>query len=91
MTEHNIGEQLDYKNCKSRKKIVDKLVDECTETVEEVKPAIAILAENENSYKCSSYTVCSVLFWIFFTTNISEIGAYFVYFLLVLKKRCPTF
>ena len=32
----NIGEYLDYSNCKCRKKLVDKLVDECTETVEEV-------------------------------------------------------
>ena len=35
----DIGEYLDYKNCKCRKKLVDKLVDECTETVEKVKLA----------------------------------------------------
>ena len=28
---------LDYENCKWRKKLVDKLVDECIENVEEVK------------------------------------------------------
>ena len=28
--------------------MIDKLVDECTETVEEVKSAIITLAENEN-------------------------------------------
>ena len=39
-----------YKNCKFRKKLVDKLVDECNETVEQVKPALVTLAENENSY-----------------------------------------
>ena len=72
---------LDYENCKCRKKIVDKLVDKCTETVEEVK-----LAENENSYKCSSCTVYTVLFWTFFTINIGGIGAYFVYFQGYLKK-----
>ena len=43
------GEYLDYENCKCRKKVVDKLVDECTETVEEVKLAKITLAENENS------------------------------------------
>ena len=69
-----------------KKKIVDKLVDECTETVEEVKPAIITLAKNENSYKCSSYTVYTVLFWIFFTIKIGGIGAYFVYFYWYLKK-----
>ena len=72
---------LDYENCKCRKKIVDKLVDKCTETVEEVK-----LAENENSYKCTSCTVYTVLFWTFFTINIGGIGAYFVYFQGYLKK-----
>ena len=33
----NIGEYLDYKNCKCRKKLTDKLIDECTEIIEEVK------------------------------------------------------
>ena len=71
-----------YKNCKFRK----KLVDECNETVEQVKPALVTLAENENSYKSSSCTVYIVLLWIFFTINVSGIGAYFVYFHWYLKK-----
>ena len=33
----DIGEYLDYENCKCRKKLVDKLVDECTETAGEGK------------------------------------------------------
>ena len=82
------GEYLDYENCKCRKKLVDKLVDECTETVEEVKLARITLAENENSYKCSSCTVYTVLFWTFFTINVGEIGSGL--FLLVFKKRCST-
>ena len=65
---------------------VDKLVDEYTETVEEVKLAEITLAENENSYKCSSCPVYTVLFWIFFTINVGGIGAYFFYFHGYLKK-----
>ena len=63
----------------TEKKLIDKLVDECTETVEEVKPAIITLAENENknSYKCNSCIMYTVLFRLFFTTNIGRIGAYF--------------
>ena len=38
------------------------------------------LAENEKSYKHSSSTVYTELFWIFFTINIGGIGAYFIYF-----------
>ena len=79
----DIGEYLDYEHCKCRKKLVDKLVDECTETVEEVKLAFA---GNENIYKCSSCTVYAVLFWIFFTINVSGISAYFVYLHGYLKK-----
>ena len=56
----DIGEYLDYENCKCRKKLVDKLVDEYTETVEEVKLAKITLSKNENSYKCSSGTVYTV-------------------------------
>ena len=44
------------------------------------------LAENENSYKCSSCTVYTVLFWIFFTINVGGIGAGSVYFYWYLKK-----
>ena len=32
-----IGEYLDYENCKYRKKLVDKLVEECSENVDETK------------------------------------------------------
>ena len=73
----------------AEKKLVDKLVDECTETVEEVKLAKITLAENENSYKCSSCTVYTVLFWIFFTVNVGGIGAYYVYSHWYLKKDSP--
>ena len=63
-----------------------KLVDECTETVEEVKLAKITLAENENSYKCTSFTVHTVLFRIFFTINVGRIGAYFNYFRVYLRN-----
>ena len=51
---------------KAEKNQLKKLVDECTETVEEIKLAKKTSAKNENSYKCSSCTVYTVLFWIFF-------------------------
>ena len=51
----DVGECLDYENCSWRKKIVDKLVEECTETVEELKLAKITLAENENKHK---YSLC---------------------------------
>ena len=30
----DFSEYLDYENCKCRKKLFDKLIDECTETIE---------------------------------------------------------
>ena len=75
----DISEYLDYENCKCRKKLVDRLVEECTGNVEEVKLAKITLAENENKYKCSSYTLYIVLFSIIFTINVG-INTYFVYY-----------
>ena len=54
--------------------MVNKLVEECNETTDEVK-----LTENENSYKCNSCILYIVLFSIFFTINVG-IGAYFAYY-----------
>ena len=68
----DVDEYFDSENCKCRKKLVAPLVDECTETVEAVKLAKITLAENENSCKCSSCTVYTMLFLIFFTINVVE-------------------
>ena len=68
----DIAEYLDYQNCKCRKRLIDKLDDECTKTVEEVKPAIITLAENENSYKCSSCIMYTVLFGYFLQLTLVE-------------------
>ena len=34
---YNIGQYLDYKNCKCRKKLVGKLVEECNEEIDGIK------------------------------------------------------
>ena len=75
----DVGEYLDYQNCICRKKLVDKLVEECTETVEEVKLAkITSAKEGKNKYKSSSCTLYIMLFSVTFTTNVG-IGSYFLY------------
>ena len=81
----DVGEYLDYKNCKCWKKLVDKLAEECTENIDEVK----IASENRHKKKCSSCTLYIVLFSIIFTINIG-IVAYFVYYKYVNgdKKNC---
>ena len=63
-----------------QKQIVNKLIDECTETIDEVKLANITLAENENSYyKCSSCKVYIVFMIIVFAT-FTGITIYFVYY-----------
>ena len=83
----DVTEYLDYENCKCRKKLVDKLTQECTENVEEGKLAKITSAEDENKYKCSSCTLYIILILILFTINVG-IGTYFVYFHWFLKKKC---
>ena len=77
----DIDEYLDYSSCKCRKKLIDKLVEECTETVEEVK----ITSKNEDKNKCNSCVVYIVLFSVFFIINV-EIVTYYVYSQWYLKK-----
>ena len=46
----DVGQYLDYENCKCRKKQVDKLVAECTENIDEIKLAKISLSEHKNKY-----------------------------------------
>ena len=71
---------LDYENFKCRKKLVDKLIDECTETIEEVKSVNITFTGNKNNYyKCSSCKVYIVLMRVVFTI-FTRITIYFVYY-----------
>ena len=70
---------MDYENCKCRKKLVDKLIDECTEIIEQVKLANITIFENENDDKYGSCKVYIVLLIVFFTVFIG-IAIYFVYY-----------
>ena len=49
----DVGEYLDYENCKCRTKLVDKLIEKCTENVEEAKIAEITLTEC-SSIECNS-------------------------------------
>ena len=78
----DVGEYLDYKDCKCTKKLVAKLVTECTENIDEVKIAEITSTElhssvHENVCVCS-YTICVILAVIALAFSIG-IGAYFAY------------
>ena len=76
----DIGGYLDYENCKFRKRLLDKLVEEYNEIFEEVK----IVDKNED--KCSSCIFYIVLFSIFFTIDIT-IATYFVYYIYMTRNK----
>ena len=65
-------------NCKCWKKLFEKLVEECTGTVKEMKLAKRTSAKDENKHKCSSCTLYIKLLSVMFTINIG-IGTYFAY------------
>ena len=85
----DMGEYLDFKNYKCRKKITDKLVEEYSKNIYEnetldINPLDAIPL---NVYKnvCNSCMVYIVLFVVFLITSIC-ICSFFIYFHWYLKK-----
>ena len=66
----DVGEYLDYENCKWRKQFVDKLVEECTGNIDEKEIYLAKLHSEETiSPVCSSCTIYSILFFLFFNNK----------------------
>ena len=89
-----MGKYLDYENCKCRKRLADKLVEECIENINEKELHSSEMIYNSilNDYEkiCSSCTVYIVLFIIFFIISISISGV-FIYFYWYLKVVSATF
>ena len=65
----DVGEYLDYKNCKCRKRIIDKVVEECSENIyeNETLDIISFNAIPLHVYKkvCNSCIVYMALFVVF--------------------------
>ena len=86
----DLSEYLDYKNCKCKKRLVNKLAErssaeEYTENIEETRLVEITSSKNENKHKCSSCTLYIILFSMLFTINYG-IGSYFLCFYWYLKK-----
>ena len=69
---------MDYKSCVCRKALAHKLVEECTNVIDENKIHNEVL-NTTSSDECSPCTLYVVLFAVFLTT-IGIIGSVFVYF-----------
>ena len=75
-------EYLDYENCKCRKRLADKLIEECNENIEER----SLVKINSTKCKHNSCMLYVVLFLIFFTINIG-IGSYFVFYKYINRNK----
>ena len=80
---------LDYKNCKCRNKLVNKLVEECSENVDGNKmlhnETLDVIPLNDYKKVCNFCTIYIVVFAVFFITSIC-ISSVFIYFQWYLKK-----
>ena len=81
----DIGKYSDYEECKCRKKLADKLIDECAETIDETKLANITFTENENNYECGSCMVYIVLMMVIVIST--GITIYLVYYNCSLIKN----
>ena len=80
----DVWEYLDYANCKCRERLIDKLVEECSENIDG-NELIYNATLNDHGKVCSSCTVYMVLLVIFFIISIG-ISCAFIYFYWYLKK-----
>ena len=84
----DIGEYLDYNNCKCRKKMIDKLFKEYAENIDGNEILynetldIILLIDNKTFNSCIVYII---LFSMFLIINISM--ANYVYFFIYLKNK----
>ena len=85
----DIGEYLDYKNCKCRKKVIDKLVEECSENIDGnemlYNETLDIISASDNNKTFGSFIVYIVLFFVFLIISISM--AIYVYFFFYLENK----
>ena len=89
----DIGQYLNYKSCVRKNRLIDKLVEECTNIIDGdtiYSETLTVTSSND----CASCTPCIVLFTIFLSINVIISGA-FIYFhwyknkKLDLKKDVP--
>ena len=76
----DIGQYLDYENCKRRKKLINNLFEECSENIDGNE-----MIYDDYGNVCNSCTIYIILFVIVFLIIITISGA-FICFYWYLKK-----
>ena len=80
----DVGEYLDYENCKCRKRLIDNLVEKCSEDINE-NEMVYNATLNDHGKVCKTCTIYMVLLVIAFVIIIVISSAFFL-FPLVFKK-----
>ena len=85
----DVAEYFDYKNCKRRNKLVDRLVEECFENIDGKKilhnETLYVIPLNDYKKVCNTCIIYIVLFVVSFITSIC-ISSIFIYFHWYSKK-----
>ena len=70
----DIGEYLDYKNCKCTKKIIDKLTEECSENITGnemlYNETLDIISSSDNSIIFCVFNNKYIYIWLFMFTSL---------------------
>ena len=74
----NISQCLDYSDWKCKKKLIDPLIEECTENDDQTK-TVNITVEDENNYECAS-CIGYIILMIAAFTIFTAITVYFIYY-----------
>ena len=88
----DVGEYLDYKNCKCRKRLIYKLIEECSENISGNKmlhnETLNVISLDVYQKVCNSCTIYIVLCAVFFIASrcISSVFIYFHWCLKDLRK-----
>ena len=85
----DVAKYLEYKNCKCIKRLIDKLVEECSENIDGNKmlydETLDVTPLNVYKKVCNSCIIYVILFDVFFIIS-KCISSAFIYFYWYLKK-----
>ena len=80
----DVGEYLDYENYKCRKKLIDKLVEECSENIEEKESQSSAVIHYETldkiKCKCRSCKIYIISFAVMIIVGIFSVIVYFYWY-----------
>ena len=81
-----IGEYLDYKSCTCKKSLIDKLIDECTNTIEENNDILVNSGNSGNTSGNNLYFILFIAFLVLFSVIIDVL----IYFYWDKRKNTVT-